>query len=54
MIINENYCCRERHFGREGERERENWTERGSLRHNDCGEEDRDGCGGRRDEKRLM
>lgn len=36
------------------ERERENWTERGSLRHNDCGEEDRDGGGGRRDEKRLM
>lgn len=35
-------------------RERENWTEKGSLRHNDCGGEDRDGGGGRRDEKRLM
>lgn len=35
-------------------RERENWTERESLRHNDCAEEDRDGGGGRRDEKRLM
>lgn len=28
--------------------------ERGSLRRNDCGEEDRDGSGGRRREKRLM
>lgn len=27
---------------------------RGSLRHNDCGEDDRDGGGGRRDEKSLM
>lgn len=36
------------------EKDGENWTERGSLRHNECGEEDRDGGGGRRDEKRLM
>ncbi len=34
--------------------ERENWTETGSLRHNDCGENDRDGGGGRKDEERLM
>lgn len=32
-------------------RQRENWTERGSLRHNDCGEEDRDGSGGRTNKK---
>lgn len=38
----------------EGVRKRENWAEKGSLRHNDCSEEDRDGGGGRRAEKRLM
>lgn len=32
-------------------RNRENWTEKGSLRHNYCSEEDRDGGGGRRAEK---
>lgn len=38
----------------EGVRKRENWTEKGSLRHNDCSEEESDGGGGRRAEKRLM
>lgn len=35
-------------------KKRENWAEGGSLRRNDCSEEDRDGGCGWTAEKRLM